>query len=65
MMSILKKGFPHPVKIFEQNRTKKNIYLRKFSFVQLTHFRPVVSFYRNQPIYEVASPNLGLKCVNL
>ena len=48
MMTILKKGFPHPVKIFEQNCTKKKIYLGKFSFVYLlTHFCQVLPLYRN------------------
>ena len=50
-MPILKKGFPHPVKIFEQNYTKKTIYPGKFSFVQLLiHFCQVLLLYRNQCI---------------
>ena len=48
MMPILKKGFPHTVKIFEKKYyTKKKSYLGKFSFVQLlTHFCQVLPLYR-------------------
>ena len=50
-MLILKKGFPHPVKIFEYNCTEKTIYPGKFSFVQLlTHFCQVLPLYRNHCI---------------
>ena len=50
-MLILKKAFPHPVKIFEQNYTKKTIYPREFFF--WSTFNPFLSsvpLYRNQCI---------------
>ena len=51
MMLIWKKGFPHPINMFQRNCSTKTIYPGKFSFVQLlTHFCQVLSLYRKKCI---------------